>query len=39
MLVQEPNKRANSKEVTIMLENGEKITEMANITYKVNYFF
>jgi hypothetical protein len=36
MLVKEQNKRANSTELTRMLENVEKMTEIAKITYKVN---
>jgi hypothetical protein len=39
MLVKEKNIRSNSTELKNMLENLEKITDNAKITYKVKLFF
>ena len=38
MLIKDQYKRSNSKELTEMLNNLEKIIDMEKITYKVNYF-
>ena len=39
MLVKKQNKRANSKELEVILNSIEKMTENDRITDKVNYFF